>query len=39
MASGALVAAVMARLNAGWTETAIIEDDPTGQGTPDGKPY
>jgi hypothetical protein len=39
MPSGTLVAAVMARLNASWTVTAIIEDDTTGQGTPDGKPY
>jgi hypothetical protein len=39
MPSGTLVAAVMARLNASWTVTAIIEDDTTGQGTPDGSPY
>jgi hypothetical protein len=39
MPSGALVAAVTARLKAGWSETAIIDDDTTGQGRPDGSPY
>jgi hypothetical protein len=39
MPSGTLVAAVTARLKASWTETAIVEDDTTGQGTPDGSPY
>src|SRR5215470_17197409 len=39
MPSGTLVAAVTARLKASWTETAIIENDATGQGTPDGSPY
>ena len=38
MPSGTLVAAVTARLKASWTETAIIENDATGQGTPDGSP-
>ena len=38
MPSGALVAAVTARLKASWTETSIIEDDTTGQGTRDGSP-
>ncbi|MGJ5163162.1 phage tail terminator-like protein [Bradyrhizobium sp. HKCCYLR1051] len=39
MASGALMAAVAARLAANWTRCAIVEDDTTGLGLSDGSPY
>lgn len=39
MAGKVVVDAVSARLAANWTQTAIIEDDSSGQGTGDGSPY
>lgn len=39
MAGKVVVDAVSARLAANWTQTAIIDDDSSGQGTGDGSPY
>ncbi|MDB5618466.1 phage tail terminator-like protein [Tardiphaga sp.] len=39
MAGKKVVDAVAARLAANWTLCAIIDDDTSGQGTGDGKPY
>jgi uncharacterized protein DUF4128 len=39
MASAALITAVNKRLNDNWSGTAVVEDDTTRQGPPDGSAY